>query len=170
MQHEILDLVIFNPTKIENIIEDFLIQNKIDNPKIYILLDANLLEECLFDGSHQQDDDINYEQICLNKKKEIYYRVGIKQALLFQYQLLFTKLNLNLLKISTDLISLINIQNLDSNILEYSIKDLTVNEFKNNIVNSINFDFEKYITNNNELVNLNKLEAIKSVGLFIKEI
>jgi len=172
LEHAILNLIIFNYTKIENVIKDFLEQNKIDNPKVYLSLDSSLLDECLFNNSHDQEDNVNYEQICLDQDKQLYYRVGIKQVLLFQYQLLFMKhvrgsfsgngLKLNLIKISTDLVSLLNINNQN-----YYKKSLSVNEFKNNILNSINFDFGKYITNMSAIENLDKLTLIKSIGLFL---
>ena len=173
LQHEILDLEIFNSTKIENIIDTFLHNNNISNPLIYISFDGSLLKELIIENEikpefeKQKKDNFNYNQFQINES--ILYCVGIKQTLIFQYQLLFIKLKLNLFKISTEFVSLINLANIDLNNLQYSLKDLAVNEFKNNILNSINFDFEKYITNNS-IKDLDKFELIKSVGLFIKEI
>ncbi|MDR3647125.1 MAG: hypothetical protein P4L22_06300 [Candidatus Babeliales bacterium] len=164
LEHEILDLVIFNYNKIENVIEDFLEQHKIQNPAVYISFDSSLLDECIFNFVQDTEDNINYEQISLDLQNQTYYRVGIKQVLLFQYQLLFMKLKLNLVKISSDIIILFNI-----NKQNYYKESLTVGEFKNNIVNSINFDFEKYITNNDAIVDLDKLTLINSLGLFINE-
>lgn len=166
LQGEILDLLIFNLTQIENVIDEFLIQNKIYDTSIYLSLDSNLLDECLFNENKYQEDNINYEKICLNDQQQFYYTVGIKQVLLFQYQLLFMKLKLNLVKISADFVSLVNVHNFNDTKINY-IEGLVINDFKNNIQNSINFDFEKYITNNHVMNDLDKIMLIKSIGLFI---
>lgn len=168
---ELINLKIFNFTQIEAIINSFLIDNNIANPFVYLSLISDTIQEQLTNDLKlvNFNDNFNYNQLCLNDELENYYIAAIDRAVLFQYQLLFIKLNLNLKKIGTELLSLININNLNIDIYKITIDNLTINKFKDNLINSINFDYENYITNLNAIKKLNKLELAKSLGIFIKE-
>lgn len=105
--NDIIDGIIFNITKIENLISNFMNKYNLFNLPTTILLKDSLIVQAI-------NQDLNLDQKIYNLKSyelefyptSIFYNLGIKHYQIFQYSLLCSKLSIKLESITTSLLHL----------------------------------------------------------------
>ncbi len=173
---EIFKLNIFNFSKVQLLIHNFLKSNNLKNPKFYISASCDDIKEKIIKSRSIIDDKNEiYENSTLNwncynlgsfQDSYVYYISGISHSLIFQYKILAANLGMNINFLLPENAVLLNLcTKYNPDFLEKFNEKADIKNCFVDFVNNLNI--ENYISKNLELdINKEKIFLSTALGLF----